>query len=317
MKLLSTLMAILMFAPFVAAFAQDSGAPVVIVDDLIFPEGPVFAADGALYFCDGFANRVYKWSGGTLSVHAENTAAGNGLDLAPNGGLYVCQYGGNAFARVEADGSIATLVTEVEGLTIQVPNDVVSDSKGNAYFTCNFRDAAGSKGSGVVYYGIDGTSKILVQDLRIANGVALSPDETILYAGDIATNRVARYSIESGPTATPMDPLAELGAGAIPDGIAVHPSGDVFVAHYGKGKIVRFSADGKLLGETVFPEGATPTNIAFGGKGMNTMIVTVPGANLGMLRKTAGPAGTPLDELVARIKEAKIAGKVYEVRLGE
>lgn len=301
-------------ALFVVLSASGTVAQDVLVDGLVYPEGAVVTPGGVLYICDGGASRIYRVVDGELIVDTEDTEAASGMDIAPNG-LYICQFGADRFSRVEPEGDITTLVKQVDGLQLESPNDVVSDSVGNAYFTANFRSNGGFRGSGVVYYGIDGTTKILIDTLGIANGIALSPDERILYVGDLEENEILEYDLEPGPEAVRRGRLALFEAAAYPEGIAVHPNGSIFVSLYGRGKLIQLSPDGRVLDRVSFPVGSAPTNVALGGPSQNTVYLIVPGARKNMVRRVAGGSDIPVDQQVARLREAGMDGKVYVMNL--
>lgn len=303
------------FAVIACACFRDAPAQQLITDRLIYPEGAVVAPDGVLYVCDGGANRVYRVIDGDLIVDADDTEAASGLDIAP-AGLYLCQFGADRFSRLEPEGDITTLVTTVDGYQIEAPNDVVSDTVGNAYFTCNFRNEDGYQGSGVVFYGIGGTATILIDDLEIANGIALSPDEQTLYVADLEDNHILAYDIEPGPKAALRGTVALFEAAAYPEGIAVHPDGSIFVSLYGRGELVQLSPSGKVVDRVLFPVGSAPTNLAFGGPDNNIVYLTVPGARRNVIDNLIGEQGLSVEQQVARLREEDVAGKIlaYELR---
>jgi sugar lactone lactonase YvrE len=47
-----------------------------------------------------------------------------------------------------------------------------------------------------------------------------------------------------------------------PDGNCCDSQGNVWVAHYGSGKVVGFDSDGRLLTKIRLPQGRRPTNVA-------------------------------------------------------
>jgi sugar lactone lactonase YvrE len=58
-----------------------------------------------------------------------------------------------------------------------------------------------------------------------------------------------------------------------PDGLTVDADGYVWIALFGGGRIERFSADGSLVGQVVFPC-SNVTKLAFGGDDLQTVYAT-------------------------------------------
>ena len=113
--------------------------------------------------------------------------------------------------------------------------------------------------------GGDGVAHLLTKELDRPNGVALSPDETILY---VAQSHAPQPVI----MAYPVKENGDLGAGKVffdtkglsgpgaPDGIKVNAQGIVFST--GPGGVLILDAKGKLLGRILC--GRPTANIAFG-----------------------------------------------------
>jgi len=74
------------------------------------------------------------------------------------------------------------LVLEVEGKKLLMPNDIVFDRQGGYYFTDHgIRHNNSVEFGGVYYVGSDGTTRRVFYPIWTANGVGLSPDESLLY----------------------------------------------------------------------------------------------------------------------------------------
>ena len=58
-----------------------------------------------------------------------------------------------------------------------------------------------------------------------------------------------------------------------PDGMAFDEAGNLYVAHYGGGKVAVFDPSGKMIEEIRVP-GAKVTNVAFGGPDRRTLVIT-------------------------------------------
>jgi DNA-binding beta-propeller fold protein YncE len=94
------------------------------------PHGLAIAADGTVYFCDTFNNRIRKVApGGTISTVATGLNLPADLTLAPDGRLYVTDYGNNRIVRIEP-GAAPTAVATADG-----PNSVAVAADGTIYAT--------------------------------------------------------------------------------------------------------------------------------------------------------------------------------------
>ena len=115
----------------------------IIATGLGFPEGPVWMDQG-LYAVDIEAGWVVRWTAERGVERIAETGGGpNGATLGRDGALYVTQNGGVRSAsrrtpgieRVTLDGEVATVTTEVAGVTLDAPNDLAFGPDGRLYFT--------------------------------------------------------------------------------------------------------------------------------------------------------------------------------------
>ena len=142
----------------------------------------------------------------------------------------------------------------------------------------------------------DGRVELVTDELEGPNGVALSPDERVLYVGNWHPERkvVMRYDTRrGGPGEVVCDLTGEPGEDAI-DGIAVDGSGRLYVC--GPGGIWVLSPDGDKLGLIQLPE--EPHNLAFGGDGSRDLYVTAL-TSVYRLRRDV-PGITPFTERSSR-----------------
>src|SRR5262249_10455562 len=182
---------------------------VVKVADVDAHEGPVWL-DGALYFTSlprhdrpghpvVAIRRLDLETGEVTTVRADANAA-NGMTLAPDGRLLVCEQGTmDAPARIgavdPATGETETVVDALAGLPLNSPNDVVVKRDGTIWFTDpsygflqGFRP---EPAHGDFVYRFDpatGQLTVVASDFDKPNGLAFSPDESVLYVGDSGAN---------------------------------------------------------------------------------------------------------------------------------
>ena len=243
-------------------------------------EGPLWWKEGGyLLFSDIGNNRRMKWSpeqGVTLVSEPTNYA--NGLTRDLQGRLIACEHGTRRVTRQEPDGSITVVSNSYRGSRLNRPNDVVVKSDGNIYFTDPGAPAPGLDldYSGVYLVSPDlGTVTLLIRDFVTPNGLAFSPDESILYINDTRRQHIRAFNMQpNGTLALATDRVfCELKGErpGVPDGMKVDTEGNVYCG--GSGGIWIMDASGKHLGTIVHGEEAT-TNVAWGGDDWKTLYFT-------------------------------------------
>ena len=182
-----------------------------LAEGYVFTEGPVWTrGESRLLFSDVRANAIHQWTAADgASPFIEPVFEGereglrsissNGLTIDTEGRLVICEHGNRRISRVEADGSRTVLVDNYEGNRLNSPNDATFGSDGSLYFTDPPYGLEGLEESplreldfnGIYRLRPDGELELLVRDQTRPNGIALSPDESILYvANSDADNKV-------------------------------------------------------------------------------------------------------------------------------
>jgi gluconolactonase len=277
-----------------------------VATGLHFPEGPVAMADGSVILTEMFGKRITRVkSDGTKETIATVNGGPNGLALGPDGGLYVCNNGGNfeeidlgglvvpggfpedtyvggSIQRVDiATGAVTTLYSECDGRKLIAPNDLVFDSDGGFWFTDHgSRKKYTSDFTGIFYAKADGSRiQMVVFPVESPNGIGLSPDGKRLYWAETHTGRVffrnvtAPGEVEEG---SPIDPtlcLCGLPGLQLLDSLAVDGEGNVCVATILNGGITVIAPSGEILGHVATGDMVT-TNICFGGPDLQTAYIT-------------------------------------------
>lgn len=150
-----------------------------------FTEGPAADKNGNIYFSDIPNNRVHRLEAdGTASIFREPSNRTNGNMFNSKGELVSCEGDGQVVA-VSADGKqVRPLAATYQGKRFNAPNDLVIDHSDGVYFTDPYFGPPMTLPQGVtaVYYvTADGQVTRLIDDLKLPNGVILSPDEKTLY----------------------------------------------------------------------------------------------------------------------------------------
>ena len=261
-----------------------------------FTEGPIWLKDElALLFSDIPADTIYRWSETDgVNVYRKPSGNSNGLTLDIAGRLIACEHGNRRVSRTQIDGSVESLCDGFNSLPMNSPNDVVARSDGSIYFTDPPYGIDPSRQEQPVQgvYRIDPNSsqvELVLDDFVKPNGLAFSPDESVLYIDDSDDTRChirafdtdTDGSLRNGRVLCSMDPTAE----GVPDGMKVDVAGNIFCT--GPGGLWLFDSTGKHLGTVILPE--IPANCAWGGDGFTTLYVT---ARTGLYQIPTSTKGT-------------------------
>jgi len=257
-----------------------------IAGGLTFTEGPVWRR-GSLLFSDIPNKRIARWrrlpEGPELTTYA--TGMSNGLTLDRQGHVLAAEHDGRRVTRVTDDGTRAVLAEQFQGKRLNSPNDIVVRSDGSIYFTDPpYAVQPGTPGvprpaewwtkpipgkeqpcNGVYRLAPDGSLHLAADDFTLPNGLAFSPDESVLYIDDSARKHIRAFAVRPDGTLTSGRVLLDMASEdlGVPDGLKVDRAGNVFCT--GPGGVWVCRADGALLGRIVLPE--LPANLAWGEDG--------------------------------------------------
>lgn len=265
----------------------------IIADGFLWAEGPLYFPDsGNLLLSDIPNNRIVNLkangdtstylqpSGFTGSHYRGKEPGSNGLLLNAKGQLVLMQHGDRRIAIMDAPLNqpaprFITLVDNYEGKRLNSPNDGVFTKDGRLYFTDppygladNVNDTAKQLDfQGVFLLRPDGQLNLLTKDLKFPNGIALSPDERVLYvANSDSLNKMwMKYELDSNGLIKNQQVFYHAAEddgkpNGNPDGMKVHSNGWVFAS--GPSGIWVFNPDGKLLAKIV--TGVRTSNCRFG-----------------------------------------------------
>lgn len=285
--------------------AKKMGQFAVRASGLKGPEGPVVMPDGSVLVCEMYEGRVTRVKpDGTLVPFPAMGGSANGAAIGPDGACYVANNGGMgseagapaarasppasfkgpSIQRLDlTTGESRTLYAAADGQALANPNDLVFDSSGGFYFTAFGRMTADGIGFGGVYWARPDGSEIrkLVSRLMTPNGIAISPDQRTLYVALTEKRQVMAYEITApGRLAAGADQrqqgrvLASIGGDLAFDSMKVEANGNLLVGTLTAGCISVFSPAGALLEQVFLPDTGV-TNLAFGGRDLRTLYVTL------------------------------------------
>jgi gluconolactonase len=246
-------------------------------------EGPLWWKEGGyLVFSDIHNNRRMKYEPGRgVSLLMEPTNRANGLTRDLQGRLIACEHDSRRVTRQELDGTITVVANSFQGRQLNRPNDVVVKSDGSIYFTDPWTSPSPPQEwdlsfSGVYRVSPDlGTMSLLVGDFVLPNGLAFSPDESVLYINDSRRGHIRAFDLmPNGMLARQTDRVFVDLRGpesGVPDGMKVDVEGNVYCG--GAGGLWITDPNGRKLGRIVHGAPAT-TNLAFGGADWKTLHFT-------------------------------------------
>jgi len=243
----------------------------------------------------------------SVSTAREDANVANGMALDLEGCLLVCEQGTRsqhaAVTRTSgSSGAAETLVDDYAGLPLNSPNDVVQKSDGTVWFTDptygylqGFRSEPQLRDR---VYRLDPVTRslsVVADSFDKPNGLAFSPDETVLYVGDSGANQepgsfhrdrphhIKAFDVTDGRHLTAERLFCVISPG-FPDGIKVDSDGRVYASAFSGVQV--FSPDGEKIGEIELP-GAV--NFTFGGSHRNVLFITADDAVWAATLVATGP----------------------------
>ncbi len=158
----------------------------LVAEGYKFTEGPAANERGEVYFNDIPSNKAYKIDlDGKVSPWLSNTRQANGQAFGPDRRLYAAA--ANEVLAYDASGKATVIAEGFHG------NDLVVRHDGGIYVTNPVR--SGAEPSKVWYINPKGEKTVVDAGLIFPNGIALSPDQTLLYVADSRSHWVYSYQV--------------------------------------------------------------------------------------------------------------------------
>ena len=264
-------------------------------------EGPVWDDSRGLLYSDVINGGVFCLGlDDSISQVIEHRRGIGGMALHQNGGIVVS--GRNISLKPAGGGDTVVLLADnPDGGWIGF-NDITTDGKGRIYAgALSFRPVGHDeepKPASLFCIDLDGSARVVGEDVMLTNGLGVSPDGGKLYHSESLRHRVRVYDVEANGDLGPHQTFATIDGG-IPDGLAVAVDGSVWVANADGGRVEVFEPDGSLR-RSIHCELPMVTSVCFGGGDlMDFYIVTgsrgAGGDNAGSIyRMRADVAGLPV-----------------------
>ena len=299
--------------PRFAPVAQGSGALEKLCTGAVWSEGPVWMReDHSVLWSDIPNNRMLRWSERD-GMSEWRTAAEftNGHTREADGSLLHCSHGLRAIVRTRFAAGLAcaqdeVVVSHYQGRRLNSPNDVVVKSDGTIWFTDPPYGIASDRegyradseiGRNCVYRFDPATGSLRqVSDwLEEPNGLAFSPDESLLYVSDTSAalrtdgsghHHIAVFDVVRGRELVNPRVFAQITPG-LADGFRVDVRGFVYTSSADSVQV--YHPDGTRIGRIPVPEKVG--NLCFGGAQGNQLFIVASTSLYRIVLNTRGAIG--------------------------
>jgi gluconolactonase len=264
-----------------------------------FLEGPVVDDQGNLCVSDIPFGRIFRIDpSGDWTLVAEYDGEPNGMKLLDTKTLLITDYK-NGLVRLDiASGQVSPFLDRRNSERFKGVNDLIFDARGNLYFTDQGQTGLHDPSGRLYRLRPCGQLDLLLANVPSPNGVALSPDQKVLYLAVTRGNCVWRVPLlPDGSVAKVSQFFTSYGPSG-PDGLAVDRQGRLLVANPGLGYVWVLNARAEPEVVLRGAPGASITNLAFGGADREVLYVT-DSTHGAVLRAQPGVAGLPIDRAVS------------------
>lgn len=247
-------------------------------------EGPVWFGDaGCLLFSDIPNNRILRWTPEGVTTFRAPSNYSNGHTRDREGRLISCEHGLRRVTRTELDGSITVIADGYGGKLLNSPNDVVVSRDGAIWFTdphygimTDYEVFKGEQELHCNVYRVDpaGGIEAVITDMACPNGLAFSPDDSLLYVAD--TGRMFHPDPQHIRVFEMVDGRPKGGrvfhtiSPGCADGMRVDTDGNLWSS--ARDGVHCIAPDGTLLGKVLVPE--VVSNLCFGGRAKHQLFIT-------------------------------------------
>ena len=154
-----------------------------------FTEGPAANAKGEVFFNDGGQNKTFTVGGdGKPAEFLTDTKGGDGQAFGPDGRLYQVAKSGEEIIAYSATGKATRIADGIRG------NDIAVRHDGGGYVTEPRWDHESP--SRIWFITPEGKPKLVEAGVQFFNGIALSPDQTLLYVSDSWSHWVYSFQVQ-------------------------------------------------------------------------------------------------------------------------
>lgn len=226
-------------------------------------EGPGFDRQGNLFFLDIYAGRVLRLTPDRqlTTIFTDKDLHPAGLAIHKDGRIFLAGLGPIGASGSFEAGTVIAIDSNGGNRQVIVPNtgkyladDLAFDNAGGIYFT-DFRGTSTQPDGGVYYVSPDFRSVVpVIPKLGAANGIAVSPDNKVLWSSEFATGRIHRADMASpGVVGRWGTSIPYQFVGRAPDSMRTDADGNLYVAAYHQGRLLVLSPAGVPIGQILVP----------------------------------------------------------------
>ena len=179
----------------------------------------------------------------------------------------------SGFARLSLDPQE---IEHIENPEPHLPGNRMNDGKADAdgIIWCGTMDCDIKAVTGSLYrLAHDGSWTVIDRDYGVTNGPAFSPCGNWLYHTDTMKGEIYRFR-RTADGVTGREVFIRFGeSDGLPDGMTIDSEGGLWVAHWGGGRVSRFTPEGTLDRAIELPAERI-TNVTFAGEQLDRMFVT-------------------------------------------
>ncbi|WP_246321782.1 SMP-30/gluconolactonase/LRE family protein [Nocardioides panzhihuensis] len=240
-------------------------------------EGPVWTQEGLLV-ADATAGGVSLIRGsGVMETVIEHRRGIGGMAIHSDGGLVISGRNVAVKGLVGSDDTATHVLKENDPTNgIVGYNDLTVDAHGRlyvgslAFVASESRDV--DKPGQLFCIDLDGSARVVADDVLLTNGLGFSPDGSLLYHADTLRSTVFVYDVRDDGSLGPKRPFVQTSDDGHPDGLAVDVAGNVLVALPHTGLVGCFDASGYRTA-SIQIDVPMVTSLTFGGDDMRDLYI--------------------------------------------
>ena len=255
-----------------------------LMDGLTFGEGPRWHED-KFYFSDFYSHKVYTLDlKGNHEVIVEVPNQPSGLGWMPDGTMLIVSMKDRKLLSFR--DKVLEARAALSGLAGFHCNDMVVDSKGNAYignFGFNTYEGEEVKSTNLILVRPGEEPCVAADNILFPNGTVITEDEKTLVVGETYAAKLTAFDINEDASLSNRRVWADLtqsiddGNVPVPDGMCLDAEGAIWVASPSTADVIRVKEGGEILER--IPVETNAYACMLGGKDRKTLFICTSNAS--------------------------------------